>query len=266
MPGTAAGTRKAREARARLRAERFRRQRRADRPDILTFVTDRRYLGHSIGAKLSVPQRTLLKGVYGLPLTDAELEVWTEATRRPYPAIEFQEVTVVAGSRAGKDSRFLAPVLLYEAIYGAFTVNPGETAVIPCVAQDAKAAQIVWRLMRSYLKDSPKLAQELAREKRDSLLLRNGVEIRVFPCTSKAIYGYSIPAGGLDEVGRFKFEGAADSDTDVQAAILRGQVNYPKAKLFKVSTPSGRDGVLFEDFQESFSPESSVRDLSGDRG
>jgi len=42
-------------------------------------------------------------------LTDEELEVWTEATRRPYPAIELQEVMVV-----GRElhSRFLAPVLL----------------------------------------------------------------------------------------------------------------------------------------------------------
>jgi hypothetical protein len=45
----------------------------------------------------------------------------------------------------------------------------------------------------------------------------------------------------------------------VPAAILRGQVNYPKAKLFKVSTPSGRDGILFEDFQESFGKDDPTR-------
>src|SRR5713101_10084199 len=106
--GTPAGAKQAREARAlkrRLRAERV------DRPDIVTFVTDPRYLGRAIGARLSVAQRTLLKGCYGQPLTAEELEVWQEATRRAYPALEFLEVTVVAGSRAGKASRFLAPVL-----------------------------------------------------------------------------------------------------------------------------------------------------------
>jgi len=109
----------------RLRAER------ADRPDIVTFVTDPRYLGRAIGARLSVAQRTLLKGCYGQA---EELEVWQEATQRAYPAREFLEVTVVAGNRAGKDSRFLAPVRLYEAIYGGFVVNVGETAVVVCVA------------------------------------------------------------------------------------------------------------------------------------
>jgi hypothetical protein len=29
-----------------------------------------------------------------------------------------------------------------------------------------------------------------------------------------ATYGYSVPAGGMDELGRFKLEGAADSDED----------------------------------------------------
>src|SRR5712691_4388023 len=257
--GSAAGAKKAREARARQRAEQLIRQRRTDRPDIGTFVSDRRYLGNSIGEKISLPQRVLLKGCYGMPLTEAELAVWAEATQRAYPGIEFQEVTIVAGSRAGKASRFLAVVVLYEAIYGAFMVNVGESAVIPAVAQDARAAQIALRLMRDYLKASPALAPELVREKRDSLLLRNGVEIRVFPCTSRSIFGYSIPCGAMDEIGRFKFEGAADSDIDIQASILRGMVSYPKAKLFKVSTPSGKDGVLFGDFQESYGKEDPTR-------
>ena len=58
--GTPAGAKKARKARAlkrRLRAER------SDHPDIVTFVTDPRYLGRSIGTRLSVAQRTLLKRV-----------------------------------------------------------------------------------------------------------------------------------------------------------------------------------------------------------
>jgi len=60
-----------------------------------------------------------------------------------------------ARKRRERDSGFLAPVLLYEAIYGGFVVNVGETAVVACVAQDMKAAGIVQRLMRGYLKGSP---------------------------------------------------------------------------------------------------------------
>ncbi len=43
MAGTVEATRKAREPKERLRAERVRRRRRAELPDMLTFVTRRRY-------------------------------------------------------------------------------------------------------------------------------------------------------------------------------------------------------------------------------
>jgi hypothetical protein len=77
--GTAAGAKKAREVRALKRRMRVERE---DRPDIVTFVTDPRYLGRSIGARLSVAQRTLLKGCYGLPLTD-DTRGRPEGTSRP---------------------------------------------------------------------------------------------------------------------------------------------------------------------------------------
>jgi len=46
--GSAAGAKKAREVRALQRAEQFLRRQRTDRPDIETFVRDRRYLGNAL--------------------------------------------------------------------------------------------------------------------------------------------------------------------------------------------------------------------------
>ncbi len=94
--GTAAGAKKAREVRALKRCMRAERE---DRP------------GRSIGARLSVAQRTLLKGCYGQPLTDEELEVWQEATRRDYPAIEFLE-------GGGRDVIITSPEALGRAMEG----------------------------------------------------------------------------------------------------------------------------------------------------
>ncbi len=106
------------------------------------FITDPRWLG-GVLKEISIPQRALLIGVRGEPLTRAEKAAWREATRRPYQVRqEFPVVTVISGARAGKDSRFLAPSQIYEAVYGPYTVNPGETVTIACVAQDANAAHI----------------------------------------------------------------------------------------------------------------------------
>ncbi len=58
----------------------------------------------------------------------------------------------------------------------------------------------------------------------------------------------------MDEVGRFRFEGAADTDVDVQHAIWRGMAKLynNRAKLIKISSPSSRAGLLYTDFQRSF--------------
>ena len=85
-------------------------------PDIIEFVTDPQLLGLTV----SPAQETLLRGIYGLPLPSADhLDLWHQCTgRETYPAQPFGEVTVIAGARAGKDSRIAAPVVLYEALFG----------------------------------------------------------------------------------------------------------------------------------------------------
>jgi hypothetical protein len=65
------------------------------------------------------------------------------------------------------------------------------------------------------------------------------------------MYGFSIVGAAIDELGRFRFEGAADTDVDIQHAIWRGMANKP-AKLIKISSPSSRAGLLYTDFQRSF--------------
>ena len=53
----------------------------------------------------------------------------------------FAEATVIAGARAGKDSRIAAPIVVYEAVFGGHErhLARGERAVIPLVAQDQRA-------------------------------------------------------------------------------------------------------------------------------
>jgi len=222
------------------------------RPTMREFISDPRWLG-GVLTEISIPQRALLIGVRGEPLTRAEKAAWLEATHRPYRVgQEFQVVTVISGARGGKDSRFLAPSQIYEAVYGTYKVNPGETVTIACVAQDANAAHILLKLIVSYLTASPLLSRMVKKERRDAVELTNGVAIRVFPSTSRAMHGYSIPAAAMDELARFRFAGAANSDVEVQDSIMRGQATYPRAKLFKASTPSGRDGVLFDDYERAY--------------
>ena len=65
-------------------------------PDIIQFVRDPQLLGLS----LSPAQETLLRAIYGLPLTPPQRELWHLCTgRESYPAQPFSEVTILAGAR-----------------------------------------------------------------------------------------------------------------------------------------------------------------------
>ena len=125
-----------------------------------------------------------------------------------------------------------------------------QTCALPIYA---RASRLSHRLVREYLKRSPMLSRDLVAETADKLVLANGIEFHCYPSTSRSLYGYSIVAGGMDELGRFRFEGAADSDEDVQVAILRGMAHYGnRAKLIKASSPSDRSGLLYRDYLRSF--------------
>ena len=96
------------------------RKRKPPVPNIIEFVTD----PHLLGLLLSEAQETLLRAIYGLPLSQAMQEIFRACTGRQDSADhDFGETTVVAGARAGKDSRIAAPIVCYEAIFGGHERN-----------------------------------------------------------------------------------------------------------------------------------------------
>ena len=220
-------------------------------PDIIQFVTDPQLLG----LNLSPAQEVLLRAIYGLPLTPTQRDLWYLCTRREqYPACPFNEVTILAGARAGKDSRIAAPIICYEALLGGHEhqLSKGERGVIPLVAQDARATKIAFSYIRDYLTSSPILKAQVVDILSSEITLANGLSISCFPSTLRSLRGWSIPAGVLDELAFFRLEGAADSDAEIQASIRRGMLAFASTRLVKISTPYLKGGVLYDDFERAF--------------
>src|SRR5262249_42729300 len=86
--------------------------------------------------------------------------------------------------------------------------------------------------------------------------LTNRMSVVCFPCTKSSLRGWSIPAAVMDEVAFFRFEGSAESDSEIQTSIRRGMVQFPATKLVKISTPYMRGGVLYDDFKNYFGKDS----------
>jgi len=221
-------------------------------PTIIEFCTDPRLLALT----LSPAQETLLRAIYGLPLDADQLVLWRQCTGREgyRPGHAFSEVTVICGARSGKDSRIAGPVVCYEAVFGSHEqrLARGERGVIPLVAQDSRATKVAFGYVRDYLLKSPLLAPLVAEPLASEVVLANGISILCFPCTQGSLRSWSIPAAVMDEVAFFRFEGAANSDAEIQTSIRRGMVGFADTRLVKISTPYLKDGLLHEDFKRAF--------------
>lgn len=214
------------------------------RPTIIAFVEE------WLGLTLSAAQRVLLKAIYGLLLTAEEMEIFRVCTGRTEyapPAHGYREATVVAGARSGKDSRIACPIVVYEAVFGEWGVSPGERPVIPLIAQNADAGRIAYEYCEAYM-EQPRLRPMLAGPpRRSEIELTNGVLIRIFPCSSKAVRGRSNPVAAMSEVAYFRVEGGAQADRRVERALRRGMLSFPLGKLIKISTPDLREGLIWND-------------------
>src|SRR5215831_14643252 len=220
-------------------------------PSIVDFVTDAQLLGLTI----SPVQETLLRAIYGLPLTSDQFDIFRNCSGRSnYLRQPFGEVTVIAGARSGKDSRIAAPIVVYEALFGGHEQHlaRGERGVIPLVAQDQRATRIAFGYIRDYMTRSALLAPLIAEVLASEIVLTNSLTISCFPCTLRSLRGWSIPAGVMDELAFYRLEGQADSDVEVQASIRRGMIAFPTTRLVKVSTPYMKGGVLYDDFTRGF--------------
>ena len=184
-----------------------------------------------------------------------QLDLFRACTGRQHaPSGGFGEVTVIAGARAGKDSRISAPIMCYEALFGGHEtyLAKGERAMVPLIAQDLRATRIAFGYIRDYLTESPLLASQVSDLQTFELTLANGIHVACFPSTLRSVRGWSIPVAGLSEVAFFRLEGQANADVEIQASIRRGMIGFPQTRLVKISTPYMKSGVLHDDFTRGF--------------
>lgn len=221
--------------------------------NLVDFVTSPEFLD----LRVSPAQETLLRAIDGLPLVNNEQrDLWTLCTGRSIDDYleghRYPEVTVVCGARSGKDSRIAVPAVLYEALFAGHDklLARGERGIVPIVAQDLRATRVAFGYAKDYL-GVPSLAPLVEDVKSNEITLTNGLSILAFPCTAKSLRGWSTPAGCLDELAFFDVE-SADADVEVQMSIVRGGINFPNPRLFKISTPFAKKGLLYDDFQASF--------------
>ena len=215
--------------------------------DIVQFIEHPDLLNDQ---SLSALQRAILKSIYGLVLSQTELELYCAGTgRATYEATENREATIIAGRRSGKTSKIAAPIAIYEA-FRDHGLPQGEEAYVMLLAPQIAQARIAFRNIRRYLRGSRILSRRIVHETKDEIKLDNGITICCYPCSYVAVRGVTIVAAICDEMAFWRHEvSAANPEHEILDALHPGMANVVRPKLIKVSTPFNRQGILWTESQ-----------------
>lgn len=204
--------------------------------------------------------RVFLKGLFGLPMSGPEAEVFAQIAggRRP-PTEPAREAWLVIGRRGGK-SFITALVGVYLACFRDYTPHlaPGERATVMLIAADRKQARVLFRYVRALITETPMLAKLVVAETSDGLELANRVNIEIHTASFRAVRGYTVAAALLDEIAFWRSDDSANPDREIVAAIRPALTTIPNALLIGLSSPYARRGVLWDMYNRHYGRDSDV--------
>ncbi|MBA7513940.1 hypothetical protein ES705_05958 [subsurface metagenome] len=222
--------------------------------NIIEFATGQDWL--NISFKKRPAQEVILRVIYGLPLNNNQLKIYRKITknRKEFEAeIEKEEAILVLGARSGK-SLIASIIALYEATRKKWRkyLNRGEAGYIEVISTRQKQSEaIIGANCLRLMENSPNLEGYIRDHTQSELILKNDMRILSLPCNSTAGRGLPIVCLIFDEVGHFYTEGVR-ADKDIFDALNPRRVQFPGSKLILISTPSAKQGLLWNFFDKGF--------------
>ncbi len=195
-----------------------------------------------------------LRALYGLPMSDEDLEIFRRHTGRITPRPHgYPEAMAIVGVQSGK-SMITSVITAYEALRG----SSGTYAV--SLAQDERSAK---RVLLAYAKRPFReldafRAQVVPKEKKESqVVLANGVALVAYPCRPAALRGIRCCVVALDELSFFQTSDGRPNDTEM-LAVARGRVATTGGKLVCISSPYGQSGATWDLHRAHYGVEDST--------
>lgn len=201
-------------------------------------------------------QEVVLRCLYGLPLNDEQLAIYkllTGNTDEFEAGINKTEGNFDIGARGGK-SYITAIVALYEATRDKWKqyLTQGETGYAVIIATRQKQAEDIIQKACSRMLEGSEIAWMMKSfPLKASLDLTNGMTIASFPCNSTAARGLPIFLLIFDEIAWYRTEGVK-ADYAIFNALNPRRAQFPGAKCLKITTPAGKQGLFWEEFDEGF--------------
>ena len=198
--------------------------------------------------------RALVAVAWGLAHTltaDTRALVERCTGRGDLPTQQVRELWMVIGRRGGK-SLIAALLAVFLAAFRTYTLAPGERGVVMVIAADRRQARVVKRYIAALLRSVPMLDALITKETRESIQLRNGIDIEIHTSSFRAVRGYTVVGAICDEMAFWPTDDAAEPDTEILNALRPAMATVPHALLIVISSPYARRGELWRTYHEHF--------------
>ncbi|MGC4026213.1 MAG: hypothetical protein QM744_14355 [Mesorhizobium sp.] len=219
-------------------------------------LSDPNIFGKLLGGESWRPWRIILCGVVDGELLPDELDLWHELTGRAFiPGMPFNELWCVVGRRGGK-TRSMAVLSVYLASLCDWsdTLVVGETGKLLFLAATQKQARIAMGYTSRIYSDIPAFQGKVVEQNKESLTLRNGIEIELRAASFKNLRGVTCIAVLADEIAWWQTDdSSANPDVEIIEAV-RPSLLTTKGKLIAISSPFARRGLLFDTWEANHGP------------
>ncbi|WP_322407434.1 terminase large subunit [Idiomarina sp. PL1-037] len=223
--------------------------------NIIEFMSDPALCGDQFNGESWNGWRSLLKGFYGLPMTEDEQDLYNALTERTdTPTSASKELWLAIGRRGGK-SQIAALIAVYEAFLNDYRdqLSAGEIATAMVIAADRKQARAIFRYVQGIVDGSPMLSTMVLRETTESLELTNRNAIEITTASHRRTRGYTCSLVLADEIA-FWYQDGANPDREIINA-LRPSLATLGGKLIALSSPYARKGVLYDAYRTYYGKE-----------
>jgi hypothetical protein len=224
---------------------------------ILDMLDDPRLFAGRFSGPSWQAWRVVLKGLFSLPMSRQEFEVFraiTDWDRMPSATDEMlREGWIIAGRRAGK-SIMMALIAVYLAFFRDWkqSLTLGERGVGMLLAADRDQATVIKGYIEGLIDSVPALAKMVSRRRTDALHLSNGVSIEVHTSNFRKVRGRSLIFAVCDETA-FWWSDEASANPDVEViSALRPSLVTTRGPLLVISSPHARRGAVYETWKRQW--------------
>jgi hypothetical protein len=202
------------------------------------------------GSAISPAQLCLLRVLYGLPLTREERALWRRFASKGYfarySAREYFEAVCLLGRQSGKSSRIGVTVSLYEALCVPHEVPPGERLAILHFAPTLR--QSTFDQVADKLRSIPELCEFIENDASAAgeIRLRNGIDLVSISANPRTARGRAAILCIVDEAAFIRIDSSFEMNLPELLESIRPSLVVHRGKLLLLSSPSGKEGPLFE--------------------